>query len=109
MEEAVKDFEKAIQLNPNFSVAAAQKCYADYRYAHFKRDSTLLEEAMNAFKKIIEKFPRCVECYTLYAQALVDQQNFEKAEKYYDLALKEDPNNANIYVHKGWVSCHYST
>jgi import receptor subunit TOM70 len=34
---------------------------------------------------------------------LSDQQQFEKADSYYDRATKVDPNNANIFVHRGLI------
>ena len=34
---------------------------------------------------------------------LSDQQNFEKADSYYDRAMKVDPSNANILVHRGLI------
>ena len=44
----------------------------------------------------MEKFPDCVETYALFAQVLCDQQNFEKADSYYERAIKVDPANANL-------------
>ena len=36
-------------------------------------------------------------------QVLSDQQQYEKADSYYEQALKVDPTNANILVHRGLI------
>lgn len=56
---------------------------------------------MNEFKNAIEKFPNCVECYSLMAQVLCDQQQFEQADQFYEKATKMAPENASFYVHRG--------
>ena len=66
--EAMNDFSKAVTVNPNFPIAYVQKCYTDYRYAFSIRNMEKMEEVMKAFEEAIQKFPKCSECYTLYAQ-----------------------------------------
>lgn len=68
MEEAKEDFQKAVDLNPDFALAYVQKCYTDYRYAIVKRDVLLVESCLKNFEKAFEKFPDCPDCYTLYAE-----------------------------------------
>lgn len=70
IDEAKSDFEKAVELNPDFGVAYVQKCYTDYRYAVTKRDMNEMNNSMTNFNKAFEKFPDCAECYTLYAQVI---------------------------------------
>lgn len=100
-EEAQKDFEKAVELNPNFAIAFVQKCYSDYRMAMHKQDIPLLMNSMESFRKSIEKFPNCSETYVLFAQVKTERQEFQEAEELYQQALKIDPKNAAIYVHRG--------
>ena len=66
--EAMNDFSKAVNLNPDFPVAYVQKCYTDYRYAFSTRNMDKLEEVMKSFEKATKMFSKCSECYTLYAQ-----------------------------------------
>lgn len=101
IENATKDFNRAVELNPNFPIAYVQKCYSDYRQALTGRDVEKVMECMGNFAKATEKFPKCSECFILYAQVLADQQQFEKANEYYDKALAIDSSNATVYVHKG--------
>ncbi|XP_058801674.1 mitochondrial import receptor subunit TOM70-like [Phymastichus coffea] len=101
LDEAKSDFKKAVELNPGFGVAYVQKCYADYRYAVAQKDMNLMNTAMTNFNKAFEKFPDCSECYTLYAQMLIDTQDFAKADAYFVKASKRDPKNATILVYRG--------
>ncbi|KAJ8922849.1 hypothetical protein NQ315_007884 [Exocentrus adspersus] len=100
-DEARSDFQKAVELNPNFSVAVVQKCYSDYRQAMQTQDVSMLMQSMQDFRKAIEKFPNCPETYILFAQVKTEKQEFQEAEELYQKALKIDPVNASIYVHRG--------
>ena len=86
-----------------------------------------VKNVINLFKQAKEKFPKCVETYALFAQVtycidkleyffqnskvtllffskvLSDQSKFEQADELYQEALKVDPNNANLYVHRGLI------
>ncbi|KAK9873063.1 hypothetical protein WA026_020796 [Henosepilachna vigintioctopunctata] len=99
--DARDDFQKAVTLNPNFPIAYVQKLYTDYRYALQKQDTELLIENMSNFRKATEKFPDCSESFVLFAQVLTERENFEEANNMYEKALKLNPNNASIFVHKG--------
>ena len=61
----------------------------------------MLQGAMKVFETALEKFPDCAEGYALYGQALCDQQMFDKADDNYTSALRVEPDNGNIYVHRG--------
>nr|CAD7446293.1 unnamed protein product [Timema bartmani] len=101
VDEAISDFNKAVSINPNFPIAYVQKCYTDYRHAFTTRDIEKMQEVMRAFQSAIERFPKCSECYTLFAQVLSDQQEYEKADKYFKKAIEVDPENATVFVHRG--------
>ncbi|XP_012273313.1 mitochondrial import receptor subunit TOM70 [Orussus abietinus] len=101
IDEAKKDFQRAVDFNPNFGVAYGQKCYADYQYAVLKRDVEGIETAIKNFENALEKFPNCCECYTLYAQVLCDTQEFAKADDCLVKAFTLDPKNATVLVHRG--------
>ncbi|XP_050318645.1 mitochondrial import receptor subunit TOM70 [Bactrocera neohumeralis] len=99
--EALSEFEKVVKLSPNHAMAYIQKCYAEYRMALLSQDQMRLMIVMNEFKNAIEKFPDCIECYSLMAQVLADQQQFQQADQFYEKALKLAPENASLYVHRG--------
>jgi tetratricopeptide (TPR) repeat protein len=66
--EAMKDFEKAVRCNDKFPIALIQKLYTDYRLAFTNRNASGIQKAMDAFEQAIQQFPKCPECYLLYAQ-----------------------------------------
>jgi import receptor subunit TOM70 len=101
VEEAVKDFEKSVALSPNFPVAHVQKCYTDFRMAAMTSSMLIVESAMKTFEKTVERFPNCTEGYALYGQSLTDMKEFEKADENFKRALELEPDNGNIYVHRG--------
>lgn len=103
IEEASRDFDRAVELNPSFPVAYVQKLYTDYRLGLKRNDQEKINNVINLFEQAVEKFPKCVESYALYAQVLSDQNKFEKADQYYVDAAAVDPQNANLLVHRGLV------
>ncbi|XP_023950868.1 mitochondrial import receptor subunit TOM70 [Bicyclus anynana] len=109
MDEATAEFAKAVELNPDFSIAYIQKCYADYRHAQLHKNIGALTQVRADFERALERFPRCAEVYILYAQVLSDQQEWGRAEALFESALAVDPNNATLYVHKGLVQLQKST
>ena len=68
VEDAVKDFDKCVQLSPDFPIASVQKCYTEYRSAFAARSPMQLQSAMRSFESTIKKFPSCAEGYALYGQ-----------------------------------------
>jgi len=121
MDSAVKDFEKCIMLSPDFAVAQLQSCYTHYRYVAAQRQSQdlsqddgnshkkSLEASLKQFEILLDRFPECAEGWALYGQALLDQQQFAKADEMFRHALKVEPDNANVYVHLGllWLQWKY--
>jgi len=104
VDKATKDFKKAVDLNPSFPIAYVQKLYTDYRKALLTQNSEEVNNVINSFEQALEKFPKCVETYALFAQILSDQHKFERADDLYQRALKIDPENANIYVHRALIA-----
>jgi len=79
LNKAKHDFEKALEYNPNFSIACIQKCYTDYRIAMLNKDVRLVEEAVRAFEKIFEKYinlSECTFCYQYYCKVYTITYDF---------------------------------
>lgn len=102
-DDARADFTKAVELNGKFAIGAVQKCYVEYRYALQEKDIDLLTKAMADFRSCTERFSTCSEAYVLYAQVLAENQDFAQANELYDKALKMEPANGTICVHKGML------
>ncbi|XP_013405522.1 mitochondrial import receptor subunit TOM70 [Lingula anatina] len=101
MDDALRDFDKCVALNPEFAVAHAQKCYAEYRHAFDQRSPMQLQSSVRSFEDLLKRFPDCAEAFALYGQALCDQQQFDQADDQFKKAIKIEPDNANVYVHRG--------
>lgn len=99
-DEAVTDFNKTIQLRPDFSLAVIQKLYVEYRDAVAQQNQMKLIELMEGFKEAIEKYSDCVECYSILAQILSEQGQFGEADQFFEKALKLDGENATLHVHR---------
>ncbi|XP_071454535.1 mitochondrial import receptor subunit TOM70 [Hetaerina americana] len=105
--EAQTDFKKSVELSPEFPIAYVQKCYADYRYACVEQNIEKAKKAIEEFEEAIRKFPKCSECCTLYAQVLNEQQEYEKADSYYQKGIEIDPDNAALLVHRGLLQLNW--
>ncbi|CAD7079747.1 unnamed protein product [Hermetia illucens] len=108
LDVAMQEYEKAVKLAPHHAMAFIQKCYAEYRLAFVVQDQMRLSAVMNEFKNAIEKYPDCVECYSLMAQVLSDQSQYDQADSFFEKATKMAPDNASLYVHRGIMELQWS-
>lgn len=117
-EECFKDFERCIQINSEHKIAKLQKAFFEFRqfYAQFQmyiqatnqgdnasaiiHQSQELKDETVKLEKLLELYSDIPEAFNLYAQILSEQENFEKAEKYYKIALDKDPDNAALLVQR---------
>jgi import receptor subunit TOM70 len=102
--KALEDFDTCIEINPNFALAHAQHCYTRYRQSFAQKNIVGCEEAIQSFNEIIEKYPDCSETYGLFAQAQTDRGDFEAANNLFKKAIKIEPDNASLYVHRGLLA-----
>jgi Flp pilus assembly protein TadD len=119
-EEALKDYRKALELDPNCTSAHSniavtfvqsgqlEEAESHYRkalagrptaetynglgYVLARRDRT--DEAITEFHKAIDANPKFVPAYNNLAEALVKQGKLAEAEQYYRRSLAEKPNPA---------------
>lgn len=101
LDEAMADFNAAVELVPEMCSAVVQKCYAEYRYALEIQNQVQIYNAIQATHRAVEKFPNNVECYNILAQILSEQQQFDKADEIFEKAIKLQPTQATLYVHRG--------
>ncbi|KYN27304.1 Mitochondrial import receptor subunit TOM70, partial [Trachymyrmex cornetzi] len=103
LDEAKRDFEKVVELNPNFSAAHMQKWYANYHFAVLNRDLSLAEMTVRDVEKAfnIERYsnpPESVCCCILYAQIMSKTEQYQKADTYFVKAIEKDPDYAIVYL-----------
>lgn len=101
LDDAVNDFSKASELAPKNPITYVHKLYSEYRQAVNEQDNTKLFAKIEDFSEAVKNYPECIEVYSLFAQILSDQQQFQLADDYFLKAMKLEPNNAGLYVHRG--------
>lgn len=90
-DKAIAEFQKAIELNPNFSPAYNSLGYA---YRPMGNDA----EAERAFKKYIELVPNDPNPYDSYAELLMKMGRFDESIQQYQKALSIDPKFGSSHV-----------
>lgn len=101
LDKAVEQFKKSVELAPEQGITYVQKCYSEYRLAYTTQNQAALMNVINEFKDAIDKFPNCMECYSVMAQVLTEQGQYEQADSFFDKAIKLQPSAATMYVHRG--------
>lgn len=101
LEKAIQDFSKSFELNEKNELPFLHALYSKYRLAASNQNSEELFKVIEEFTDALKKYPDCVEGYSLLAQVLCDQQQYQLADQYFEKAMKLEPTNANIYVHRG--------
>jgi tetratricopeptide (TPR) repeat protein len=90
-EKAIAEFNKAIEINPNYSPA-----YNSIGYAYRAVGNNA--EAEKAFKKYIELVPNDPNPYDSYAELLMKTGRFDESIEQYRKALSIDPNFGSSHV-----------
>ncbi|KAI5752023.1 mitochondrial import receptor subunit TOM70-like [Diaphorina citri] len=101
-EEALRNLDKTIALNPNFHVARAQRHFVVHKMI-VPGDRERVEQSLKEFRNFVDTHSNVVEACTLFAQVLVDQEDFDGAEEYFNRSIRVDPENASLYVHRAML------
>lgn len=94
--EAIKYFEKVIEMNPNHEKAWFNNGWAN-------EDLGNLEDALNCYDKLIEINPNNREAWYNKGYVLQGLNRNEEALSFFDELLIIEPNNADIYINKGTI------
>jgi tetratricopeptide (TPR) repeat protein len=90
-DKAIAEYQKATQINPNYSIA-----YNSLGYAYRAVDNNT--EAEKAFKKYIELVPNDPNPYDSYAELLMKLGRFDESIEQYRKALAVDPHFSSSNV-----------
>ena len=96
-EQAIKDFNKAIELQPAYGTAYNNRGNAYKNTAKYK-------QALEDYSKAIELQPKYAEAYSNRGLVLNDAGKFEQALTDFEQAVKLQPNNASTYLNRGIVN-----
>jgi serine/threonine protein kinase len=95
-EEALKAYEEAIRLDPNYAIAHTSKGYVLYRMRSY-------EEALKAYEEAIRLDPNYAIAHTSKGRTLTELKRYEEALKAYEEAIRLDPNYVIAHTSKGYA------
>lgn len=97
LELAIKDFETAIEMQPDFVLAYVHKARALLGLEKYNEAEQTLLQAQEMFKS-------SVEVSNSLGEVLVMKRDFEAAEKVFDRILKKYPNSPEVYLNKALLA-----
>ena len=97
LEMAIKDFETAIELYPEFVLAYVHKARALLGLEKFS-------DAEHVLLKAQDKFKNSVEVSNSLGEVLVMKKDFEAAEKVFNGILKKHPKSPEVYLNKALLA-----
>jgi mitochondrial import receptor subunit TOM70 len=91
--DAAKDYQKSIDLDPDFIFSHIQLGVTQYKMGS-------IASSMATFKRCIKKFPKVPEAHNYHGELLLDQGKFPEAMNEFDEAIelekKSKPVNMNV-------------
>ena len=93
-DEAIKDYDKAISLDPNYAHAYFGRGVAKHKLQQY-------DEAIKDYDKAISLDPNDAHAYFGRGVAKDKLQQYTEAIKDYDKAISLDPNYARVYNNRG--------
>ena len=102
LNEAVKLFQKATELDPNFSLAYVGLAEAHLSYATWGRvpPNQAIPKARDAAMKALHLDDEIGECYQILGAISLYEHDFDTSKKYLDLASELSPSYVETY---SWI------
>ena len=95
-EEAIVSYDKAVQINPDYSTAWFNRGYA---LMNLGRD----EEALASFDKALQIEPDYYQAWNNRGVVLGNLGRYEEALVFYDEAVQINPDDFHAWNNRGWV------
>ena len=92
--DAIEDFDKAIEINPNYIIAHINRGTANFNLKQYK-------DAIKDFDKAIEINPNYAIAYNYKGIANLELGQYKDTIKDFDEAIETNPNFATTYYNKG--------
>lgn len=89
--QAIATYERSLQLNPNNFIVLNNLAYL---YTEVGR----LEEAENYARQAVDQRPNNADAVDTLAQALMKQEKYDEALRFYDRVINDDMQNNIIYL-----------
>ncbi|CAH8624387.1 unnamed protein product [Heterobilharzia americana] len=101
LDEALHDLNMAVKLKPEFSVAQAQRLYTLYRCALSSGDMSKVNSRVDEFRRLVKKYPNCLETHSLFAQILTERGDYAESDKVFADLISLAPDSGLAYAHRG--------
>jgi tetratricopeptide (TPR) repeat protein len=116
-DKCFEDFDRCLKINPANRIAKIQRAFFEFRqfyaslqmYAQATSQSPEQIRQNGEFKaetakleKVLNENADVPEALNLYAQILSEQEDYAKAEKYYEIALQKDPTTRASLPSRLW-------
>ncbi|RWS26701.1 mitochondrial import receptor subunit TOM70-like protein [Leptotrombidium deliense] len=100
-DKAVVDLKKCCSLVPNNPSFVAELLRYSFNAAKQLKDDEAKEDVITELKHAYCKYPKSADILEVYGVILIQQHDYETADEIFELAIKLDKNNADLYVHRG--------
>lgn len=88
VESALKDFEKALELDPELMMASVQYGVGHYRLGN-------VDKATEVFEDLQHRFPLAFEPYNYFGEIMLDRNMIDKAHENFDKAISIATNKSS--------------
>jgi Tfp pilus assembly protein PilF len=106
--EAVENFKRAVELDPNFSTARLYLATAYMQQyipgAESPENTQMAKAALDQFNNVLEQDPKNTVAIASIASLFLNQKNWDEAQRWYEKLVAVDSNTADAYYSLGFIA-----
>lgn len=103
IEEARLDFDRSINLKPRFIHYRIQLLACQAKNATENQNPSMMSSIMDQIKNLVVENPSDIDANMFFAQLLLEIEQIADASRHLDVAMRLDPNSADILAQKALV------
>jgi len=106
--EAVEDFKRAVELDPNFPTARLYLATAYMQQyipgAESAENMQMAQAAHDQFQKVLDQDPKNTVAIASIASLYLNEKKWDDAQRWYEKLIAVDPNNKDAYYSLGFIA-----
>jgi Tfp pilus assembly protein PilF len=106
--DAVENFKKAVEYDPNFPTARLYLATAYMQQyipgAESPENTQMAQAAHDQFMKVLEQNPKDKVALASIASLYLNQKKWDEAQQWYEKLIAVDPSNADAYYSLGFIA-----